>query len=128
MGRLIKWLKEKLTSLFRKKGDTVPAGIQVFDKKGTEIISITDRLTRIVGVKRFDTIEASGSVTLKLAKGQHIWYFLNAYTDDNDVNIMNYTNLYDLIVTDDTISWKLRSFAEQYKGWPCKIALIYGVM
>ena len=128
MGRLIKWLKEKLTLLFRKKGDTVPAGIQVFDKKGTEIISITDRLTRIVGVKRFDTIEASGSVTLKLAKGQHIWYFLNAYTDDNDVNIMNFTNLYDLIITDGTISWKLRSFAEQYKGWPCKIALIYGVM
>lgn len=128
MGRLIKWLKEKLTSLFRKKGDTVPAGIQVFDKKGTEIISITDRLTRIVGVKRFDTIEASGSVTLKLAKGQHIWYFLNAYTDDNDVNIMNFTNLYDLIITDDTVSWKLRSFAEQYKGRPCKIALIYGVM
>lgn len=128
MGRLIKWLKEKLTSLFRKKGDTVPAGIQVFDKKGTEIISITDRLTRIVGVKRFDTIEASGSVTLKLAKGQHIWCFFNTYTDDNDVNIMNFTNLYDLIVTDDTISWTLRSFAEQYKGQPCKIALIYGVM
>lgn len=128
MGRLIKWLKEKLTSLFRKKGDTVPAGIQVFDKKGTEIISITDRLTRIVGVKRFDTIEDSGSVTLKLAKGQQIWYFLNAYTDDNDVNITNFTNLYDLIITDDTISWKLRSFAEQYKGRPCKIALIYGVM
>lgn len=128
MGRLIKWLKEKLTSLFRKKGDTVPAGIQVFDKKGTEIISITDRLTRIVGVKRFDTIEASGSVTLNLANGQHIWYLFNAYTDDNDVNIMNFTNLYDLIVTDDTISWKLRSFAEQHKGRPCKIALIYGVM
>lgn len=128
MGRLIKWLKEKLTSLFRKKGDTVPAGIQVFDKKGTEIISITDRLTRIVGVKRFDTIEDSGSVTLNLANGQHIWYIFNAYTDDNDVNIMNFTNLYDLIVTDDTISWKLRSFAEQYKGRPAKIALIYGVM
>lgn len=128
MGRLIKWLKEKLTSLFRKKGDTVPAGIQVFDKKGTEIISITDRLTRIVGVKRFDTIEASGSVTLNLAKGQCIWYFFNAYTDDNDVKIMNFTNLYDLIVTDDTISWMLRSFAEQYKGQSCKIALIYGVM
>ena len=128
MGRLIKWLKEKLTSLFRKKGDTVPAGIQVFDKKGTEIISITDRLTRIVGVKRFDTIESSGSVTLKLANGQHIWYLFNAYTDDNDVNIMNFTHLYDLIVTDDTISWKLRSSAEQYKGRPCKIALIYGVM
>lgn len=128
MGRLIKWLKEKLTSLFRKKGDTVPAGIQVFDKKGTEIISITDRLTRIVGVKRFDTIEASGSVTLNLAKGQHLWYFLNAYTDDNDVNIMNFTNLYDLIVTDGTLSWALQSSAEQHKGWPCKIALIYGVM
>lgn len=128
MGRLIKWLKEKLTSLFRKKGDTVPAGIQVFDKKGTEIISITDRLTRIVGVKRFDTIEASGKATIKLAKGQHLWYFFNAYTDDNDVNIMGFTNLYDLKVTDDTISWKLRSFAEQYKGRPCKIALIYGVM
>lgn len=128
MGRLIRWLKEKLTSLFRKKGDTVPAGIQVFDKKGTEIISITDRLTRIVGVKRFDTIEDSGSVTLNLANGQHIWYCFNAYTDDNDVNIMNFTHFYDPIVTDDTISWKLRSFAEQYKGRPCKIALIYGVM
>ena len=128
MGRLIKWLKEKLTLLFRKKGDTVPAGIQVFDKKGTEIISITDRITRIVGVKRFDTVEGSGKVQLKLAKELRIWYFLNAYTDDNDVNIMNFTNLYDLIVTDDTISWALRSSAEQYKGQPCKIALIYGVM
>lgn len=128
MERLIKRLKEKLTSLFRKKGDTVPAGIQVFDKKGTEIISITDRLTRIVGVKRFDTIEDSGSVTIKLAKGQHIWYIFNAYTDDNDVNIMNFTNLYDLIVTDDTISWALHSNAEQYKGRPCKVALVYGVM
>ena len=128
MGRLIKWLKEKLTLLFRKKGDTVPAGIQVFDKKGTEIISITDRITRIVGVKRFDTVEGSGKVQLKLAKEQRIWYFFNAYTDDNDVNIMNFTHLYDLIVTDDTISWKLRSSAEQYKGRPCKIALIYGVM
>lgn len=128
MGRLIKWLKEKLTSLFRKKGDTVPAGIQVFDKKGTEIISITDRLTRIVGVKRFDTVEGSGQVSLKLAKGQRIWYFFNAYTDDNDINVMNFTNLYDVSVTDDTISWKLRSFAEQYKGRPCKVALIYGVM
>ena len=128
MERLIKWLKEKLTSLFRKKGDTVPAGIQVFDKKGTEIISITDRLTRIVGVKRFDTIEDSGSVTINLAKGHHIWYSLNAYTDDNDGAVMQFTNLYGLIVTDDTISWKLQPFAEQYKGRPCKIALIYGVM
>lgn len=128
MERLIKWLKEKLTSLFRKKGDTVPAGIQVFDKKGTEIISITDRLTRIVGVKRFDTIEDSGSVTIQLAKGQHIWYLFNAYTDDNDVNIMQFTNLYDLTITGDTISWALHSHAEQYKGRPCKIALIYGVM
>lgn len=128
MERLIRWLKEKLTSLFRKKGDTVPAGIQVFDKKGTEIISITDRLTRIVGVKRFDTIEDGGSVLIKLAKGQHIWYILNTYTDDNDGNVMQFTGLYDLIVTNDTISWKLRSFAEQYKGRPCKIALIYGVM
>lgn len=128
MGRLIKWLKEKLTSIFRKKGDTVPAGIQVFDKKGTEIISITDRLTRIVGVKRFDTIEDSGSVTINLAKGQHIWYSLNAYTDDNDGAVMQFTNLYDLIVTDDTISWKLQPFAEQYKGRSCKITLIYGVM
>lgn len=128
MERLIKWLKEKLTSLFRKKGDTVPAGIQVFDKKGKEIISITDRLTRIVGVKRFDTIEDSGSVTINLAKGQHIWYFFNAYTDDNDGAVMNFTNLYDLTVADDTISWALHSNAEQYKGWPCKVALIYGVM
>lgn len=128
MGRLIKWLKEKLTLLFRKKGDTVPAGIQVFDKKGTEIISITDRITRIVGVKRFDTVEGSGKAQLKLAKEQRIWYFFNAYTDDSDVKLMNFTHLYDLIVTDDTISWKLRSSAEQYKGWPCKIALIYGVM
>ena len=112
MGRLIKWLKEKLTLLFRKKGDTVPAGIQVFDKKGTEIISITDRISRIVGVKRFDTVEGSGKVQLKLAKEQRIWYFFNAYTDDNDVNIMNFTNLYDVSVTDGSISWTLHPTAE----------------
>ncbi len=79
-------------------------------------------------MKRFDTIEDSGSVTIKLAKGQHIWYFFNAYTDDNDGNVMQFTNLYDLIVSDDTISWTLHADAEQYIGRPCKIALIYGVM
>lgn len=40
MGRPIKWLKEKLRLRYlEKKGDAVPAGIQVFDKKESEIIS-----------------------------------------------------------------------------------------
>ncbi len=51
MGRLIKWLKEKLTSLFRKKGDTVPAGIQVFDEHGEPVADLsTCQVKLMIGV------------------------------------------------------------------------------
>ncbi len=66
MERLIKWLKEKLTSLFRKKGDTVPAGIQVFDEHGETVADLSTGLTKIIWAKTFTKIEPEFSVKFEL--------------------------------------------------------------
>ena len=68
MGRLIKWLKEKLTSLFRKKGDTVPAGIQVFDEHGETVADLSTGLTKIIWAKELTTIVPEFSVKFQSIK------------------------------------------------------------
>lgn len=77
MGRLIKWLKEKLTSLFRKKGDTVPAGIQVFDEHGETVADLSTGLTKIIWTKELTTIEPEFSVKTDIYKGQNYSHFVN---------------------------------------------------
>ena len=125
MGIII-YLKNLFKRLFRFRGKNMPSGLQVFDKKGSQILGITDRLTKVSGVKRFDVIEPSGSASIELSKDQHIWYFLNSYAKADDGDLTNFGGSYNVVVDGGTISWVLKNSSRL--GMPCKICLVYGVM
>lgn len=122
MGRLIKWLKEKLTSLFRKKGDTVPAGIQVFDEHGETVADLSTGLTKIIWTKTFTKIEPEFSVKFDLFDGQRLFALGNLYgspkSDRDDIRI-NY------IITKDTVTFRPKSLSDI--GKPCYFKTIVGV-
>lgn len=122
MERLIKWLKEKLTSLFRKKGDTVPAGIQVFDEHGETVADLSTGLTKIIWAKTFTKIEPEFSVKFELFEGQQLFALSNLYgspTSDRDDIRVNY------IITKDTVTFRPKSLSDI--GKPCYFKTIVGV-
>lgn len=124
---IITYFKKLFKRLFNHGGGAnMPAGLQVFNKNGVQIVSLTDRLTKVSGVKRFDVIEESGSATVELSKDQHIWWFLNSYADDNDGILQSLGSNYNIVVDGGKISWILQGPNNVNK--PCKVALIYGVM
>ena len=123
---IIAYLKNLFRRLFKFGGETMPSGLQVFDKNGVQVISLTDRLTKVSGVKRFDTIEPSGSASIELSKDQHIWYALNSYAGDDDGDFVSFNGTYNIVVDGGTISWILKDPSAINK--PCKVVLIYGVM
>ena len=122
MERLIKWLKEKLTSLFRKKGDTVPAGIQVFDEHGETVADLSTGLTKIIWTKTFTKIEPEFSVKFDISEGQRLFALGNLYgspqSDWDDIRI-NY------IITKDTVTFKPQSLNDV--GKPCYFKTMVGV-
>lgn len=124
---IITFFKKLFKRLFKHGGENnMPAGLQVFNKNGVQIVSLTDRLTKVSGVKRFDVIEESGSATVELNKDQHIWYYLNSYAGDNDDILYGFGPNYNIVVKGGKISWNLK--APNNVNKPCKVALIYGVM
>ena len=124
---IITFFKKLFKRLFKHGGENnMPAGLQVFNKNGVQIVSLTDRLTKVSGVKRFDVIEENGSATVELSKDQHIWYYLNSYADDNDGILQSLGSNYNIVVEGGKISWILKGPNNVNK--PCKVALIYGVM
>lgn len=71
--RLINFVKRIFNSLFKRKGDNVPAGVEVFDKNGNIVADVTTTLTKIVWFKVLDTFEPSISVTIPIYKNQKIF-------------------------------------------------------
>lgn len=123
---IIAYLKNLFRRLFKFGGETMPSGLQVFDKTGVQVISLTDRLTKVSGVKRFDVIEPSGSASIELSKDQHIWYALNSYAGDDDRNFVSFSGTYNIVIDGGKISWIIKN--PSAINQPCKVALIYGVM
>lgn len=122
MGRLIKWLKEKLTSLFRKKGDTVPAGIQVFDEHGETVADLSTGLTKIIWTKELTSIEPEISVKTDIYEGQKLFalreYYGTCGTNDYEGDYISYIN-------GDTVTFAPDNKA--YIGKPCQVKLMIGV-
>lgn len=122
MGRLIKWLKEKLTSLFRKKGDTVPAGIQVFDEHGETVADLSTGLAKIIWTKELTTIEPEFSVKTDIYEGQKLFalreYYGTCGSKDYEGDYISYIN-------GDTVTFAPGNKA--YIGRPCQVKLMIGV-
>lgn len=122
MGRLIKWLKEKLTSLFRKKGDTVPAGIQVFDEHGETVADLSTGLTKIIWTKELTTIEPEISVKTDIYEGQKLFalreYYGTCGASEDEGDYVSY-------IDGDTVTFAPVNTA--YIGKPCQVKLMIGV-
>lgn len=122
MGRLIRWLKEKLTSLFRKKGDTVPAGIQVFDEHGETVADLSTGLAKIIWIKIFTKIEPEFSVKFDTFEGQRLFALGNLYgspqSDWDDIRV-NY------VITKDTVTFRPQRLSDI--GKPCYFKTVVGV-
>ena len=122
MGRLIKWLKEKLTSLFRKKGDTVPAGIQVFDEHGEAVADLSTGLTKIIWTKELTTIEPEISVKTDVYEGQKLFALREYY---GTCGAKAYEGDYVSYINGDTVTFAPVNKA--YIGKPCQVKLMIGV-
>lgn len=122
MGRLIKWLKEKLTSLFRKKGDTVPAGIQVFDEHGETVADLSTGLTKIIWAKELTTTEPEFSVKTDIYKGQKLFVLREYYgTCGASEDAGDYVSSID----GDTVTFT--PVSTNNIGRPCRVKLMIGV-
>ena len=109
MGRLIKWLKEKLTSLFRKKGDTVA--------------DLSTGLTKIIWTKELTTIEPEFSVKTDIYEGQKLLFALREYYGTWGAN--DYEGDYISYINGDTVTFAPVNKA--YIGRPCRVKLMIGV-
>ncbi|WP_281674585.1 hypothetical protein [Veillonella tobetsuensis] len=121
MGRLIKWLKEKLTSFFRKKGDTVTA-IQIFDEHGETVADLSTGLTKIIWTKELTTIEPEFSVKTDIYEGQKLFalreYYGTCGSNDYEGDYVSYIN-------GDTVTFA--PLGKAYIGRPCQVKLMIGV-
>lgn len=122
MERLIKWLKEKLTSLFRKKGDTVPAGIQVFDEHGETVADLSTGLTKIIWTKELTTIVPEFSVKVPIYKGQEVFALREYY---GTCGASEYAGDYDKYIDGDTVTFV--PMVKAAIGRPCRVKLMIGV-
>lgn len=62
---------KKIKKIF-KRGDDMPQGLQVFDEKGKVVVDITDRITKMVGMKVFSTVE-DFEVTIPITGNEICW-------------------------------------------------------
>ena len=120
--RLINFVKRIFNSLFKRKGDTVPAGIQVFDEHGETVADLSTGLTKIIWTKTFTKIEPEFSLKFDIADGQRLFALGNLYgspqSDRDDIRI-NY------IITGDTVTFRPESLNDV--GKPCYFKTLVGV-
>jgi hypothetical protein len=62
---------KKIKKIF-KRGDDVPQGLQVFDEKGKVVVDITDRITKMTGMKVFSIVE-DFEVTIPITGNEVCW-------------------------------------------------------
>lgn len=122
MERLIKRLKEKLTSLFRKKGDTVPAGIQVFDEHGETVADLSTGLTKIIWTKELTTTVPEFSVKTDIYEGQKLFALREYY---GTCGYDDYAGDYVSYIDGDTVTFT--PVTTKYIGKPCQVKLMIGV-
>ncbi len=67
----LKKIWKKIKKIF-KRGDDVPQGLQVFDEKGKVVVDITDRITKMTGMKIFSAVE-DFEVTIPITGNEVCW-------------------------------------------------------
>ena len=120
--RLINFVKRIFNSLFKRKGDNVPARIQVFDEHGETVADLSTGLAKIIWTKELTTIEPEFSVKTDIYEGQKLFalreYYGTCGTNDYEGDYVSYIN-------GDTVTFAPGNKA--YIGRPCRVKLMIGV-
>lgn len=131
MGRLIRWLKEKLTSLFRKKerkeerkeGDIMPEGLEAFNENGELIVDMSTGLTKIVWTKSLETVEPEFKVSIPLYEGQRLFVLRSLRPPGPGVLPVGYSHL----ISIDQNQVTFTPINPNFVGRPCKMDILIGV-
>ena len=98
-------------------------GLEIYGEKGELIVSMTDRLTQVIGVKRLTFSQKKGSIVVPNVNNNTIWFTTNVK------NIM--FNPYIIWIDGNTIHYQIRddwrSYFNEVKAKDGIINLVYGV-
>lgn len=120
--RLIDFIKRIFNSLCHRKGDNMPAGLEVFDNNGNVVADVTTTLTKIVWFKVLDTFEPSISVTIPVYPNQKLFTAREFNPSSSQVVAGDYIAK----VTDNTVTFVLTN--NNAIGKKCHIKLMIGVI
>ena len=120
----LKKLWKKIKKIF-KRGDDVPQGLQVFDEKGKVVVDITDRITKMTGMKVFSTVE-DFETTIPIT-GNEVCWVSACQNGSNASNLPKdwIRNPFDFDLIGNKL--KVTAISPQLKGKPCTYVVFWGV-
>lgn len=93
VGVLVFYLK-------RRKGDSVPQGLQVFDENGNVLVDVGESFCAMYGSFAINT--DTGQRAINIPRNQRIWFYIESSNHQNH----NMTNPYTLKLSGNILSWK----------------------
>lgn len=119
----LKKLWKKIKKIF-KRGDDVPQGLQVFDEKGKVVVDITDRITKMTGMKVFSTVE-DYEVTIPVTGNEICWVSACQNGSDTSKLTNNWIRTpFELNLIGNTLKVTANP---QLHGKPCTYIVFWGV-
>ena len=123
MINFLKKLWKKIKKIF-KRGDDVPQGLQVFDEKGKVVVDITDRITKMTGMKVFSTVE-DFETTIPITGNEVCWVSACQNGSDTSKLTNNWIRTpFELNLIGNTLKVTANP---QLHGKPCAYIVFWGV-
>lgn len=123
MINFLKKLWKKIKKIF-KRGDDVPQGLQVFDEKGKVVVNITDRITKMTGMKVFSTVE-DFETTIPITGNEVCWVSACQNGSDTSKLTNNWIRTpFELNLIGNTLKVTANP---QLHGKPCTYIVFWGV-
>lgn len=123
MINFLKKLWKKIKKIF-KRGDDVPQGLQVFDEKGKVVVDITDRITKMTGMKVFSTV-GDFETTIPITGNEVCWVSACQNGSDTSKLTNNWIRTpFELNLIGNTLKVTANP---QLHGKPCTYIVFWGV-
>lgn len=119
----LKKLWKKIKKIF-KRGDDVPQGLQVFDEKGKVVVDITNRITKMTGMKVFSIVE-DFETTIPITGNEVCWVSACQNGSDTPKLTNNWIRTpFELNLIGNTLKVTANP---QLHGKPCTYIVFWGV-
>lgn len=102
----------------------MPAGLEVYDGNGQLVLSLTDRISRVLGEFSIPPTINSGSVTLPEFTGNLFVHVLNIETHFESLVAMVKKSEVTISISGNTLSWTRRLTGFGTPEYPIKV--VYG--